>query len=368
MVVVSQLRKEYRIGVPAAQRGRQVWSRLHGSDSRPPDNQRGRDRDRIVAVDGVSFVVRAGESIGVTGESGCGKSTLGKCLAHLVSPTSGSVRFGAHEIGRLRGRSLKEFRRSVQMVFQDPAASLDPRWKVRDLVAEPLRVHRLLKASGGDRQLAELIDLVGLRPDHLDRVAHELSGGEQQRVSIARAIATRPSLLILDEPTSALDASTRIHIVKLLNELQRKLNMTYVLISHDLSVIRGLCDRVLVMYLGRVVEEAPVKSLFQVPLHPYTQALLAAIPVPDPDILRQPVRLRGDLTTIPVEGCNLAPRCPSATAACATREQHLVPWSEGHYVACHRTSEGEIRPIPVLVGGHARQAPFANKSATGRNS
>lgn len=307
-----------------------------------------REPATLAALDGVSFDVHLGEAVGVVGESGCGKSTLAKCLVKLLQPTNGTIRYDSLDVGKVGHAELKRFRKQVQIVFQDPAASLDPRWRVRQIVAEPLRIHGLDDRGALQSQLLELLELVGLRPDHLERLPNELSGGEQQRVSIARALATRPQFLILDEPTSALDASTRIHILTLLKSLRKKLRMTYVLISHDLSVIRELCDRVLVMYLGRVVEVGPTDALFDLPLHPYTEALLAAIPVPDPDVQKQPVRLRGDLTRAPAAGCSLAPRCPMAAPACTERPQKLVAWAEQRSVACHRISGGEIQPVRVL--------------------
>jgi peptide/nickel transport system ATP-binding protein/oligopeptide transport system ATP-binding protein len=235
-------------------------------------------------------------------------------------------------------------------VFQDPTAALDPRWSVAQSLAEPLEVHGIAKGEALRRRQQELIVDVGLRPDHLTRLPHELSGGEKQRVCIARALATHPRLLVLDEPTSALDASTRIHILKLLVDLKREHDMTYVLISHDLSVIRAVCDRILVMYLGKIVEIGATEALFELPLHPYTEALLSAIPVPDPDARKERVRLRGEAGVTVVSGCRLAPRCPKASDDCPVRPQQLIPWRDGRSVACHRITEGEIEPVPVL--GH----------------
>jgi oligopeptide/dipeptide ABC transporter ATP-binding protein len=301
----------------------------------------------IAALDRVSFDVEPGEAVGIVGESGCGKSTLAKCLVKLLEPTAGSIRFDGRDVLVLTGAELKRFREQVQIVFQDPMASLDPRWRVRDIVAEPLRIHGMADARLQQR-LVGLMELVGLRPDHLHRLPNELSGGEQQRVAIARAVATRPRLLVLDEPTSALDASTRVHILGLLAELRRTLNMTYVLISHDLSVIRAVCDRVLVMYMGRVVESGPSQAIFDLPLHPYTEALLSAIPVADPDVQKQPVRLLGDLARVPLHGCSLTPRCPMAEANCWDTAQRLVAWADERLVACHRVSQGEIQPVQIL--------------------
>jgi oligopeptide/dipeptide ABC transporter ATP-binding protein len=302
----------------------------------------------VKALDGVSLDVRPGEVVGIVGESGCGKSTLAACMLKLVEPTSGEIHFDGQDLGRLEGEALKGFRRAAQVVFQDPTASLDPRWSVATSLAEPLEVHGLARGQALRRRQVDLIADVGLRPDHLSRLPHELSGGEKQRVCIARALATSPRLLVLDEPTSALDASTRIHILKLLVDLKREHNMTYVLISHDLSVIRAVCDRVLVMYLGKIVEIGPTDVMFDLPLHPYTEALLSAIPVPDPDVKKERVRLRGEAGSVVVPGCRLAPRCPKAMDECAVRPQHLTPWRDGRLVACHRITEGEIAPVAIL--------------------
>jgi oligopeptide/dipeptide ABC transporter ATP-binding protein len=335
---VQGLRKEFAVATSLARRLRS-FGRRGSADNRA---------DVVAALDGVSFDVQPGEAVGIVGESGCGKSTLARCLVRLQQPTAGSIRFASNDLRQLSGARLKQFHEQVQLVFQDPVASLDPRWTVRQIIAEPLRIHGLTTRSGLNAQVTELLEIVGLRPDHRNRLPSELSGGEQQRVSIARALATKPRLLILDEPTSALDASTRVHVLALLAKLRRSLNMTYVLISHDLSVVRALCDRVLVMYLGRIVEVGATRALFELPLHPYTEALLAAVPVPDPDVLKQPVRLRGDLTRPDSVGCSLAPRCPMATADCSQRPQQLLGWSDGRLVACHRISEREIQPTPML--------------------
>ena len=315
----------------------------------------------VKALDGVSLEVRTGEVVGIVGESGCGKSTLAACILKLVEPTSGVVRFDGQDLSRLEGEEVKRFRRSAQVVFQDPTASLDPRWSVATSLAEPLDVHGLASGQALRRRQLELIDDVGLRPDHLSRLPHELSGGEKQRVCIARALATSPRLLVLDEPTSALDASTRIHILKLLVDLKREHAMTYVLISHDLSVIRAVCDRVLVMYLGKIVETGPTDAMFDLPLHPYTEALLSAIPVPDPDIKKERVRLRGEAGATLTPGCRLAPRCPKATEECVGRPQVLIPWQDGRSVACHRITEGEIAPVAIL----RHEAPSGPPSGNG---
>jgi peptide/nickel transport system ATP-binding protein len=368
LLQVQDLRKEYE--VPRSAFGEAVGrfrARLTGrgrangaTQSVAPAAAR-----TVKALDGVTLDVRPGEVVGIVGESGCGKSTLAACILKLVEPTSGEIRFTGQDLSRLEGEELKAFRRAAQVVFQDPTASLDPRWSVATSLAEPLEVHGLAAGQALRRRQLELVEDVGLRPDHLSRLPHELSGGEKQRVCIARALATEPRLLVLDEPTSALDASTRIHILKLLVELKRAHDMTYVLISHDLSVIRAVCDRVLVMYLGKIVEIGPTDRLFDLPLHPYTEALLSAIPVPDPDVKKERVRLRGEAGSVQVPGCRLAPRCPKATAECAIRPQSLIPWRDGRPVACHRITEGEIAPVPILRQESVSEPPAGNGHGTG---
>jgi oligopeptide transport system ATP-binding protein len=357
LIEVRDLRKEFVVpsGAVGGLLDRLRAHRSPGANGHLPD---GRRAGRVVAaLDGVGFEVAEGEVVGIVGESGCGKSTLANCLLKLTEPSAGTIRIGGRELNGLTGDELKRFRREVQIVFQDPTAALDPRWTVAESVAEPLEVHGLVAGRELDRRCLELIADVGLRPDHLRRYPHELSGGERQRVCIARALATRPRLLVLDEPTSALDASTRVHILKLLTDLRREHGMTYVIISHDLSVVRSVCDRVLVMYLGRVVETGRSEPLFTLPLHPYTEALLSAIPVPDPDVRKERIRLRGEATTTVVAGCRLAPRCPRAVDACAVRPQRLMPWRDGRLVACHRVTDGEIEPTTVLGFGTGTPEP-----------
>jgi oligopeptide transport system ATP-binding protein len=350
-VEVRDLRKEF--AVPAGSVGglldRWRGRRAPAANGHPPGI--------VAALDGVDFEIQEGEVVGIVGESGCGKSTLANCLLKLTEPTAGSMRIAGRNLNALDGDDLKRFRRAVQIVFQDPTAALDPRWTVAESVAEPLEVHGLAAGRELDRRRLELVADVGLRPDHLRRYPHELSGGERQRVCIARALATKPRLLVLDEPTSALDASTRVHILKLLTDLRREHGMTYLIISHDLSVVRSVCDRVLVMYLGRIVETGRSEPLFSLPLHPYTEALLSAIPVPDPDVRKERIRLRGEATTTIVDGCRLAPRCPRAVEICAVRPQRLTPWRDGRPVACHRITDGEIEPTPVLGFGAGTAEP-----------
>jgi oligopeptide/dipeptide ABC transporter ATP-binding protein len=290
----------------------------------------------VRAVDGVSVEVAAGETLGLVGESGCGKSTLARCVLRLVEPTGGRVRLAGVELTALGDEELRRRRRDVQMVFQDPTASLNPRLSVGATVAEPLRLHTDLDAAGRRTRADEVLEEVGLGAALRARYPHQLSGGQRQRVNIARAIATRPRLVVLDEPTSALDVSLRARVILLLDELKRRLGMTYLFISHDLSTVRYLCNRVAVMYLGVVVEEAPAAELFAWPAHPYTRALLSSIPVPDPEVRIQRLALAGEVPS-PIDvptGCRLRGRCPLAAAVCA-EPVALREVAPGHRVACH---------------------------------
>ncbi len=290
----------------------------------------------VRAVDDVSVRIAPGETLGLVGESGCGKSTLARCVLRLVEPSSGQVRLGEVELTALDDEALRRQRRDVQMVFQDPTASLNPRLSVGATVEEPLRLHTDLDTARRRQRVAEVLEEVGLGAELRARYPHQLSGGQRQRVNIARAIATRPRLVILDEPTSALDVSLRARVILLLRELKRRLGMTYLFISHDLSTVRYLSDRVAVMYLGVVVEEAAAAELFAHPAHPYTRALLSAIPIPDPDVKSRRLVLAGEVPS-PIDipsGCRLRTRCPLAQAVCA----EPVPVREvapGHTVACH---------------------------------
>ena len=302
------------------------------------DRVRGHAPKAVRAVDGVSFAVEPGETLGLVGESGCGKSTVARLILRLVEPTAGRVRFGDVDLTALRDEPLRRQRRDLQMVFQDPTASLNPRLSVRRAVEEPLRRHAVLApAERGDR-VAQVLARVGLGPELLDRYPHELSGGQRQRVNIARAIATEPRFVVLDEPTSALDVSLRARAILLLAELRATLGMSYLFISHDLATVKYLAGRVAVMYLGTIVEEAPTAALFRQPRHPYTRALLSAVPVPDPTVRRERLRLSGEVPS-PIDipaGCRLRGRCPLAQAVCA-EPVTLREVAPRHRVACHLT-------------------------------
>ena len=290
------------------------------------------------AVSGVSLELQAGETLALVGESGCGKSTTGRCILRLAEPTSGSVEFNGTNLLSLDHEAMRKMRRNLQIVFQDPQASLHPRMTVRRLLAEPLEVHGMAKADIPAR-IEELLRLVHLRPEFLDRYPHEFSGGQRQRVGIARALAISPALLVLDEPVSALDVSIQAEIMRLLIELRERLGLSYLFIAHDLAVVRQLADRVAVMYLGRIVETGTADEVYNDPQHPYTQALLSAVPIPNPRIesTRQRIVLQGDLPSPidPPSGCRFRTRCWRADERCANEQPMLVTISGGHQVACH---------------------------------
>jgi oligopeptide/dipeptide ABC transporter ATP-binding protein len=300
------------------------------------DRVRGRTPKAVRAVDGVSFVVEPGETLALVGESGCGKSTVARLILRLVDPTGGHVRFGDVNLTALAGEPLRRQRRDLQMVFQDPTASLNPRLSVRRAVEEPLRRHSTQGAAERRERVAQVLARVGLGPELLDRYPHELSGGQRQRVNIARAIATEPRFVVLDEPTSALDVSLRAKAILLLAELRATLGVSYLFISHDLATVKYLAGRVAVMYLGTIVEEASTAELFRQPRHPYTKALLSAVPIPDPTIQRERMVLRGEVPS-PIDipaGCRLRGRCPLAQPICA-EPVTLREVAPRHRVACH---------------------------------
>jgi oligopeptide/dipeptide ABC transporter ATP-binding protein len=297
---------------------------------------------RLFAVNGVTFAVARGDTLALVGESGAGKSTIGRCLTHLEEPDAGRILFDGTPIIELRGAGLRAFRRRVQIVFQDPYGSLNPRMRVGTAVREPLEIHRLARGSAADARVVDLFTEVGLDPDLRDRYPHELSGGQRQRVGIARALAVGPELVVLDEPVSALDVSVQAQVLALLRELQDRRHLTYVFVAHDLAIVRQMADRVAVLYRGRIVEEAPAARLFGEPHHPYTRALLQAVPVPDPAAPRPAARLRGDPTAPDPElpGCPLYPRCddPGRNDGCRLVRPELEKVALGHRAACHVTA------------------------------
>jgi oligopeptide transport system ATP-binding protein len=298
----------------------------------------------VKAVDDISFHIFEGETFGLVGESGSGKTTAGKTIIRLIEPTKGKIIFDGKDITKLPESKLRPIRREMQIIFQDPYGSLNPRMPIGEIIREPLLVHGIGDRKEQEERVVEIMKLVGLRPEYLRRYPHEFSGGQRQRIGIARAIVLNPKFVVADEPVSALDASIQAQVLNLLLELQQKLALTYLLVAHNLAVVRHVSDRIGVMYLGKLMEVAETKELFTTPLHPYTQALLSAIPIPDPEIKKERILLQGDIPSPinPPSGCRFRTRCRFAKDICAEKEPPLIDVGSGHYVACHFVKEGKV--------------------------
>jgi oligopeptide/dipeptide ABC transporter ATP-binding protein len=327
-----------------------------------------REVARVHAVDDVSFAVTEGETLGLVGESGCGKSTLGRTIVRLLEPTAGDVVFGGRSIGKLGARALRPLRREMQMVFQDPYASLNPRKRVGSIVGDPMKIHGIGSKAERKQRVQELLDVVGLSPEHYNRFPHEFSGGQRQRIGVARALALRPKLVVADEPVSALDVSVQAQVINLLDQLQDEFKLTYIFIAHDLGVVRHVSDRIAVMYLGKLVELSPAEELYTRPVHPYTEALLSAVPIPDPDLSdkRERIVLQGDVPSPidPPSGCRFHPRCRYMTDVCRDVEPPLTDYGNGHFAACHHPLNVDAETLQRVRASHELSPRSSDEDAT----
>lgn len=291
----------------------------------------------IKAIDGISFYVKSGETLGLVGESGCGKTTTGKVILRLEEATEGEVMFEGKDINALGREAMRNMRREMQIIFQDPYSSLNPRMTVGNIIGEALDIHKLAKGKAKEKRVKELLEVVGLTAHHMRRYPHEFSGGQRQRIGVARALAVDPKLIVCDEPVSALDVSIQAQVINLMEDLQNEFDLTYLFIAHDLSVVKHISDRVAVMYLGKIVEMADKNALYAKPIHPYTQALLSAIPIPDPTVSRERILLKGDVPSPanPPSGCRFHTRCPYVMDVCKVEDPEFKDWGDEHWAACH---------------------------------
>ena len=323
--------------------------------------------NRVKAVDGLSFDILQGETLGLVGESGCGKSTTGRAIIQLYRPTEGEVIFDGQDLTGLDDKALHPLRRDLQMIFQDPYGSLNPRMTVGDIIAEPLRVHHLESGVGRQKRVQELMDIVGLDPRFIRRYPHEFSGGQRQRIGIARALACKPRFIVCDEPISALDVSIQAQIMNLMEDLQKEFDLTYLFIAHDLAAVRHISDRIAVMYLGNLAELADEASIYENPLHPYTEALISAVPIPDPEVerAREQIVLEGDVPSPmnPPSGCVFHTRCPYAFERCKKETPQFQEAEKGHFVACHLVEEPQRRIRRGQRGSVERKAAESNSGA-----